>query len=107
MQFLILIPFLLEGHNANNEINIWLIRESFSPPPEIQPIHPIKQGGLSEQERVNAIAVYLHNVPLRSWGVIKQKGGQCHRCIFALCSGRGGGDKKPQSANHLVRCITV
>ena len=43
-----MIPFprsLVGGHHMNNEINICLIPESFSHPPEIQPAYPIKQGG--------------------------------------------------------------
>ena len=52
------------GHRVNNEINICLIPESFSHPPEIRPAYPIKQGG-----------------------VIKAIESQCmHICIFALCA---------------------
>ena len=52
------------GHHANNEINICLIPESFSHPPEIHPAYPIKQGVQSKQETPIA-------------------------CIFAFCNGGG------------------
>ena len=45
------------GHPMNNEINICLIQESFSHPPEIRPAYPIKQGVQSKQETPIA---YLH-----------------------------------------------
>ena len=50
------------GHHMNNEINICLIQESFSHPPEIHPAYPIKQGG-----------------------AIKARDSHC-RHIFALCN---------------------
>ena len=57
------------GHHMNNEINICLIPESFSHPPEIQPAYLIKQGGF---------------IKARGEG---EEGPIA--CIFALCNGGG------------------